>query len=107
MSVSADGERIAEPSGPSLTKRHLEILSLVARGRTNRQVGEELGISELTVRNHMRTIGQRLSSTDRTHAVVLAISHGWIPVPIEPDELGDPAEPGEAGVLEPRLTTTD
>ena len=73
------------PGHLALTDRHLEILGHVARGRTNRQVGELLGISERTVRNHMRTIAKRLATTDRTHAVVLAIGHGWISVPIEPE----------------------
>jgi DNA-binding NarL/FixJ family response regulator len=70
---------------PTLTDRQLEILSHVARGRSNRQVGDVLGISERTVRNHMRMIGKRLAASDRTHAVVLAIGHGWIAVPIEPE----------------------
>lgn len=68
-----------------LTPRHLEILSNVARGRTNRQIGEILGISEKTVRNHLRTIAHKLNTSDRTHAVVLAIGNGWIPIPIEMD----------------------
>jgi hypothetical protein len=57
----------------------------VARGRTNRQIGEKLGISEKTVRNHLRTISHKLNTSDRTHAVVLAIGNGWIPIPIEPE----------------------
>ncbi len=68
-----------------ITDRQLQILVNVARGRTNRQIGESLGISERTVRNHMRAILKRLSSADRTHAVVTAIGHGWIAIPIEPD----------------------
>ena len=44
-----------------------------------------MGISERTVRNHMREILKRLSTNDRTHAVVVAIGRGWIPIPIEPD----------------------
>jgi DNA-binding NarL/FixJ family response regulator len=68
-----------------VTDRQLEILRNVAQGRTNREIGEVLGISELTVRNHMRAILKRLSSSDRTHAVVVAIGNGWIPIPIEPD----------------------
>ena len=72
------------PSRP-VTDRQIEILRIVAQGRTNREVGEELGISERTVRNHMREILRRLSSSDRTRAVVVAIGHGWIPIPIEPD----------------------
>jgi DNA-binding NarL/FixJ family response regulator len=75
---------------PTLTARQLEVLSHVARGRSNRQVGDALGISELTVRNHMRTIGQRLAATDRTHAVVLAIGRGWINIPIEPEPASPP-----------------
>jgi DNA-binding NarL/FixJ family response regulator len=82
-----------------VTDRQLEILVNVARGKTNREIGEALGISERTVRNHMRSILQRLSSTDRTHAVVIAIGHGWIAVPIEPE--------GANGIGEaaPHLTT--
>jgi DNA-binding CsgD family transcriptional regulator len=68
-----------------VTDRQLEILACAAQGRTNRQIGESLGISERTVRNHMREIFKRMSSTDRTHAVVLAIRNGWINVPIEPE----------------------
>ena len=68
-----------------VTDRQIEILTNVARGRTNRQIGEALGISEKTVRNHLRTISHKLSASDRTHAVVLAIGNGWIAIPIEPD----------------------
>lgn len=76
-------------SSRPLTDRQLEILTNVARGRTNRQIGECLGISEKTVRNHLRSISQKLSASDRTHAVVLAIGNGWISIPIEPE--GEPA----------------
>jgi len=77
-----------------LTSRQIEVLAQVARGRTNRQVGEILGISEKTVRNHLRTISHKLRASDRTHAVVLAIGNGWIPIPIEPE--GDPTSANEA-----------
>ena len=75
-----------EPSshGP-LTDRQLEILVQVARGRTNRGVGQALGISERTVRNHLRTISHKLSTSDRTRAVVLSIERGWIAIPLEPE----------------------
>ena len=81
-------------SSHPLTERQLEVLAHVARGRTNRQIGEILGISEKTVRNHLRTISHKLSTSDRTHAVVLAIGNGWIPIPIEPD--GEPMRGSEA-----------
>lgn len=73
-----------------VTDRQLEILTNVARGRTNRQIGEKLGISDKTVRNHLRTIAHKLNTSDRTHAVVLAIGNGWIPIPIEPETTGEP-----------------
>ncbi len=68
-----------------MTDRQLEILINVARGRTNRRIGEALGISERTVRNHLRTILRNLDSVDRTQAVVVAIERGWIAIPIEPE----------------------
>jgi DNA-binding NarL/FixJ family response regulator len=80
----------AADQAPSLTDRQLEILVHVARGRTNREIGSVLGISERTVRNHMRTINKKLSTGDRTRAVVIAIESGWIPIPILPE-----TQPGE------------
>ncbi len=79
-----------------LTDRQLEILVHVARGRTNREIGAVLGISERTVRNHMRTINKKLSTGDRTRAVVLAIEHGWIAIPILPDNPPVEEAPSEA-----------
>ncbi len=78
-----------------VTDRHLEILANAAQGRTNRQIGAALGISERTVRNHMREILKRLATRDRTHAVVVAIGNGWIAIPIQPDPEGSsmPATP--------------
>lgn len=80
-----------------LTDRQLEILVMAARGRTNRRIGEALGVSERTIRNHMRTILRKLTSSDRTQAVVIAIERGWIPIPISPEKPTSagrsPAEP--------------
>jgi len=98
---SAKNEGEVGGAARPITARQLEILTYVARGRTNRQIGESLGISERTVRNHMRAILQRLSSSDRTHAVVLAIGNGWIAVPIEPESSTD-----TVGGRVPRTVTT-
>jgi DNA-binding NarL/FixJ family response regulator len=81
----------AEPAPVPLTQRQREILMHAALGRTNRMIGEQLGISERTVRNHLRTINRKLSSPDRTHAVVIAISNGWIAIPIEGERIAEPA----------------
>jgi DNA-binding NarL/FixJ family response regulator len=88
------GAGVRDASSPAprrLTARQLEILVMAARGRTNRQIGEALGVSERTIRNHMRTILRKLTSTDRTQAVVIAIERGWIPIPIAQEEPASPA----------------
>lgn len=77
-------------SARPLTDRELEVLTHVARGKTNRQIGTALGISPLTVRNHMRTIQRKLSTADRTQAVVMAIGSGWIPIQIVLPGEGEP-----------------
>jgi DNA-binding NarL/FixJ family response regulator len=81
---------------PHLTDRQLEILVHVARGRTNREIGSVLNISERTVRNHMRTINKKLSTGDRTRAVVIAIESGWIPIPILPETAPGEEIPSDA-----------
>ena len=96
----------ARGAGDSLrrmTARQLEILVHVARGRTNRQIGVVLGISDRTVSNHMRAILHKLESAERTRAVVVAIERGWIAIPIEP-ELSE--LPG-ASVTAPRAGGTE
>jgi Response regulator containing a CheY-like receiver domain and an HTH DNA-binding domain len=61
-----------------LTSREREVLQLMAEGKSNRQIGEALFISEKTVKNHVSNIFQKLGVDDRTQAVVLAIKHGWV-----------------------------
>jgi DNA-binding NarL/FixJ family response regulator len=58
---------------PSLTERELEVLSLVARGRNNREIGAYLFISEHTVKNHVRNILEKLQLHSRTEAVYYAV----------------------------------
>jgi DNA-binding NarL/FixJ family response regulator len=55
-----------------LTQRQLELLRLVAEGRTNSQIARRLDISEGTVRKHLENIYQRLDVTSRTAAVLRA-----------------------------------
>ena len=88
--------RGANDSQRRITARQLEILVNVARGRTNRQIGVALGISDRTVSNHMRAILRKLESADRTRAVVVAIERGWIAIPIEPEPSVLPGTPASA-----------
>lgn len=61
-----------------LTPREREVLGLVARGSTNKEIAEVLFISENTVKNHLRNIMDKLHSKNRAQAVAYALEHGVI-----------------------------
>jgi two-component system, NarL family, response regulator len=64
----------------SLTARELEVLRVLARGLTNREIGYALNISGNTVRNHVNSIIEKLEVSDRTEAATIAIHRGIIDV---------------------------
>ncbi len=64
----------------SLSPRELEILELLSKGLTNKEIGQAFGISKHTVRNHINNITQKLDVTDRTEAASVAIKQGIITV---------------------------
>lgn len=66
---------------PSLTGREIEVLGLVADGRTSRQIGDLLFISENTVKNHIRNILDKLGLHSRNEAVLYAIRENLIRLP--------------------------
>lgn len=74
-------DELAEHVGDDLlTERELEVLRHVAAGNSNRRVAAELGISEETVKAHMKNILGKLVANDRTHAVTIALKRGIIDV---------------------------
>ena len=62
-----------------LTDREIEVLTLVARGYTNKAIGVQLGISDRTVQGHLAHIFAKLQASSRTEAVMRAVSLGWLP----------------------------
>jgi DNA-binding NarL/FixJ family response regulator len=62
----------------SLTAREIEVLPLIARGLTNKEIGQLLDISENTVRNHVNNIIEKLGVSGRTEAVAVALQQGII-----------------------------
>jgi NarL family two-component system response regulator LiaR len=64
------------PAPESLTEREVEVLQLVARGRSNREIAEELTISEATARTHVSNILSKLHLASRTQAVLYALREG-------------------------------
>ncbi|MBT3187999.1 MAG: response regulator transcription factor [Anaerolineae bacterium] len=61
-----------------LTKREMEVLTLVGKGFTNKAIGVQLGISDRTVQGHLAHIFNKLQAASRTEAVMHAISLGWL-----------------------------
>jgi two-component system, NarL family, response regulator len=75
----AVGARLAERvTGAELTVRELEVLKLMSRGGTNKELASALSISEGTVKGHVNNILSKLGVTDRTMAVTTALQRGII-----------------------------
>jgi NarL family two-component system response regulator LiaR len=68
--------RIEEPE--RLTRRERDVLELIARGRSNKRIALELGISEKTVKTHVGHLLAKLGVTDRTQAAVMAVEEGLV-----------------------------
>ena len=70
----------AEPFISPLTPREMEILKYIGMGLLNKQIANELGISEQTIKNHVTSILRKLNANARTEAVVLALRQGLISI---------------------------
>ena len=62
----------------NLTPRERQVLQLVAKGLTNKEIGRALGISDNTARNHVNSIIEKLEVSDRTEAATIAIRQGLV-----------------------------
>ena len=76
QAVPADAE--PGPAGQSLTAREVDVLRLIARGATNREIAARLYLSEGTVKNHISRILTRLGLRDRTQAAIYARDQGLL-----------------------------
>jgi DNA-binding NarL/FixJ family response regulator len=65
-------------AGAPLTTREIEVLQLMAEGKSNKEIGAALFISEGTVKTHVNSIHEKLSVRDRTEAVIVALKRGII-----------------------------
>lgn len=61
-----------------LSSREVEVIRLVADGRSNKWIGDQLSLSALTVKSHLARIGRKLGTGDRAHMVALAMRAGVI-----------------------------
>jgi DNA-binding NarL/FixJ family response regulator len=70
--------QVRRPAGPTLSAREIEVLSLVAKGMTNAEIGAALHISEATVKTHLLRAFGKLDVSDRTAAVTTAMARGLL-----------------------------
>jgi two-component system NarL family response regulator len=73
-----------------LTPREIDVLKLIAKGFSNKQIGDRLGIAEATVKNHVVSLLGKLGVQDRTHAVTLALERNIID--LEDVDVDDPGQ---------------
>src|SRR6266702_2023280 len=72
-------ERLTQVPGSELTEREREVLALVARGYTNKQIADTLFVSEKTARNHVSHILDKLGLSRRSEAAAFAVEHKLVP----------------------------
>lgn len=65
-------------SMPELSLREQEVLKLIVKGRSNKEIGSDLGVAENTVKNHVKVILEKLGVADRTGAATTAIQRGLV-----------------------------
>jgi NarL family two-component system response regulator LiaR len=78
--ISEVGGRKSEPGVDALTEREMEVLALIARGMSNREIAEALVIAEKTVKSHVSNILSKLHLADRTQAAIYALRQRIVPL---------------------------
>jgi DNA-binding NarL/FixJ family response regulator len=76
--VLSDRRRPERGEPPVLTPRERDVLDMLARGLSNKQIGVRLALAENTVKFHVASILGKLEAATRTQAVTIGIARGWI-----------------------------
>lgn len=80
LALYSGGAAVKSPGKADVSKRELVVLAQVAAGLSNKQIGQLLGISQKTVRNHLSRIFSKLGAGNRTEAVMNAMRSGLLSV---------------------------
>lgn len=79
---SSIAEKLAQRVGAQdLTAREVEVLGRIVAGRANKEIANDLNISEATVKSHVNSLLGKLGVDDRTHAAVVALQRGIVHLP--------------------------
>lgn len=76
--VLSDRVVAQEASDSALTPRERDVLDMLARGLSNKQIGQRLSLAENTVKFHVASILAKLDAATRTQAVTIGVRRGWI-----------------------------
>ena len=79
---AAVAQRLADRMvGSELTARELEVLKLIVAGKSNKEIGSALSISEATVKTHINNLLNKMGVSDRTQAATTALQRGIVHLP--------------------------
>lgn len=71
-------ERPAQPTPAGLSRREVDVLRLIAAGKSNREIADELALSEKTVANHVTAIFGKIGVENRAAAAAFAVRQGLV-----------------------------
>lgn len=78
LSPTISREIAEHATADALTKGEIDVLRLIAEGRANKQIADELSIAEETVKSRVKNILSKLAADDRTHAAMIGLKRGII-----------------------------
>ena len=78
QTISSHPKKPISPKANPLSQREMEILKLVAKGHTNKEISNMIFISEYTVKNHLKNITKKLDIKNRVQLTRYAIDNGWV-----------------------------
>jgi DNA-binding NarL/FixJ family response regulator len=78
LSPEASSELAEHATDDALTKAEIDVLRLIAAGNANKQIADQLSITEETVKGRVRNILSKLGANDRTHAAMIGLKRGII-----------------------------
>ena len=78
MSPQVSYELAEHAAADALTKAEVDVLRLIAGGNANKQIADQLSITEDTVKSRVKHILSKLSASDRTHAAMIGLKRGII-----------------------------